>query len=425
VGLIRYWGRKAGEISEEYIKKYSRPGELILDSFGGAGSIVKAALKLGRKAIYNDLNPFALLIARVEIEGVDENELDKVAKFIISRKRVFYIDHEGKKHWCSRSKFYEVECNCGKKIEAKYFVWNDGNVETVKADCNCNIFKYNIINNIKPLYEYPKEAYLKYPNGNYFEKRRQVDKVSELFTTRNLILLSALLHDIRKVKTDERTRRALMLAFASILFQSSKMSRLGSGSWGINSYWIPKVHVERNTYFLFENAIKRLKRIKLLAIGGSLQSVIYDDSRVAFLLNDAKKLPLPDNSVDMIITDPPFTDEIQYFELSFLACSWLNLTLNFENEIIVNRKQNKSIKEYFEALRKAFDELHRVLKPKRYAVIMFHEENFEILNRIEDILTGAGFTIISKEHKTMYQRRIGDRNVLKGEDLEVFVCRKI
>jgi DNA modification methylase len=200
---------------------------------------------------------------------------------------------------------------------------------------------------------------------------------------------------------------------------------MGSGSWGINSYWFPKVHIECNPYFLFENAIKRLKQIKSVAIGDSLKSVIYGDSRVAFLLNDAKNLPLPDNSVDMIITDPPFTDEIQYFELSFLACSWLNLALDFENEIVVNKKQNKSIDEYFKALQKAFDELYRVLKPNRYAIIMLHEENAKLLNSIEKIIVEAGFTIIGKDRKTMYQRRIGDRDVLKGKDLEIFVCRKI
>jgi adenine-specific DNA methylase len=423
--LVRYWGRKAGEFSEEYIKKYSSPRELILDSFGGAGSIVKAALKLGRRVIYNDLNPFALLIARVEIEGVDENELDKAAQFIFSRKRIYYIDHMGEKHWCARSKFYEVKCDCGKKIEAEYFIWNGDNVEAIKADCDCNLFRYNIINNIEPLYNYPKEVYLKYSNGNYFEKRRQVDRISELFTTRNLILLSTLLNDIRKVRTDERTKRALMVAFASILFRASKMNRLKGGSWAINSYWIPKIHAEHNPYFLFENAIRRLKRVKPLSISGSLQSVLIGDSQVTFLLNDAKNLPLPDNSIDMIVTDPPFTDEIQYFELSTLVCSWLNLPLNFSDEIIVNPKQNKHLEEYFAALQKAFDELYRVLKPKRYAIIMFHEENNEILNHITKIIANSGFTIMSRAHKTMQQRKIGDRDILRGKDLIVFICRKV
>ena len=47
-------------------------------------------------------------------------------------------------------------------------------------------------------------------------------------------------------------------------------------------------------------------------------------------------MPIPDNSVDLVITDPPFFDEVQYFELSFLAVAWLNLKLDFDNEIVVN-----------------------------------------------------------------------------------------
>jgi len=67
--IIRYWGRKAGNIARPYIMKYSKLGEVVLDPFGGAGSIIKTALIMGRRCIYSDLNPLAVLIASVELGG--------------------------------------------------------------------------------------------------------------------------------------------------------------------------------------------------------------------------------------------------------------------------------------------------------------------------------------------------------------------
>jgi len=65
--LIRYWGRKPPDLVKNYIEKYSRRGDILLDPFGGSGNIVKTAINLGRRAIYSDINPFAKLIAQVSL----------------------------------------------------------------------------------------------------------------------------------------------------------------------------------------------------------------------------------------------------------------------------------------------------------------------------------------------------------------------
>jgi len=124
------------------------------------------------------------------------------------------------------------------------------------------------------------------------------------------------------------------------------MSCLEGGSWGINSYWIPAVYLERNPYELFRNAIGRLARIKPLALAvNKAEAVVNDKEQLATLNEDAKALPLPDESVDLVIADPPFTDEVQYFELSTMPASWLGLSIPFEKEIIMNPNQGKTATE--------------------------------------------------------------------------------
>jgi 16S rRNA G966 N2-methylase RsmD len=384
--IIRYWSRKAGSIAEPYITKYSQPKEIILDAFGGTGSIIRTALLLGRRGIYSDLNPLATLIARVEIEGVDVNALELASINLLRRQRLYFQDSQGRRHWVKGSSLYEVNCKCGARSQASYFLWHGDTIVAAKVKCSCgeHLIRFNGEEPkiVDPIYKYPKVS-LTYSNGQTFQKRRQVNIISDLFTKRNLAILSALLKDINNVKTDERTKRALLVAFASILYQASKMSRPNGGTWSVNSYWIPKIHVERNPYFLFKNALKRLSRIEgIVNAHTSVDPVINGAAPLAILNNDAKELPIPDNSVHLVITDPPFTDEIQYFELSYMAASWLGLSMPFDREIILNHKQGKNIEDYFRLLLKSFFELYRVLKPGRMAIIMFHDENEEILNEL-------------------------------------------
>src|SRR5208337_137387 len=44
--------------------RYSQEGDMVLDPFGGSGVTAIEAFLLGRRAIQNDLNPFANFIAR-------------------------------------------------------------------------------------------------------------------------------------------------------------------------------------------------------------------------------------------------------------------------------------------------------------------------------------------------------------------------
>lgn len=426
--IIRYWGRKAGDIAQPYILKYSRPNEIVLDPFGGAGTIIKTALLLGRKGIYVDLNPLATLIAKVEIEGVNQKSLESALNQILRRKRLYYLDKKGKLHWMPSFFPYRVKCKGGVEAQASYFIWKSDKIVAANAVCEsgAQAIEFNNYEEIiaEPAYWFPK-ASLRYSNGIPFEKKRNVDTIQDLFTKRNLLILSAILNDIKKVKTDERTRRGLLVAFASILYQASKMSRQNGGSWGVNSYWIPKVHAEHNPYLLFRDSLIRLSNLKEIASAyDSADPVLKDNASLAVLNSDARELPLPDNSIHMIITDPPFTDEVQYFELSYMAAAWLRFTMPFEKEIIVNRKQGKNLHTYYNLLSESFAEMFRVLKPGRSAIIMLHEENESILKELMELISGAGFRIKIIKNAKMIQRKIGDRDPVKGRDLLILICEK-
>src|SRR5947199_532117 len=63
-GVHPYFTRRPANVVRAYLERYSQPGDVVLDPFGGTGVTAIEAFLLGRRAIQNDLNPFANFIAR-------------------------------------------------------------------------------------------------------------------------------------------------------------------------------------------------------------------------------------------------------------------------------------------------------------------------------------------------------------------------
>src|SRR4030042_6906820 len=63
-GVHPYFTRRPANVVRTYIETYSQLGDTVLDPFGGTGVTAIEAMLLGRRAIHNDLNPFANFIAR-------------------------------------------------------------------------------------------------------------------------------------------------------------------------------------------------------------------------------------------------------------------------------------------------------------------------------------------------------------------------
>ena len=60
--IHKYWARKPHNVVSQYIRHYSKKGEIVLDPFGGSGVTAMEAIKAGRKAISIDLNPMSAFL---------------------------------------------------------------------------------------------------------------------------------------------------------------------------------------------------------------------------------------------------------------------------------------------------------------------------------------------------------------------------
>jgi len=112
---------------------------------------------------------------------------------------------------------------------------------------------------------------------------------------------------------------------------------------------------------------------------------------------------IPDKSVDLVITDPPYFDSIHYSELSNFFYVWLSVlidNLHFktnevptEREAIVNSQMNKGEQEFADLLSSVFKECCRTLKDEGSLIFTFHHTKWEVWWMLCNIILKSGFRV--------------------------------
>lgn len=125
----------------------------------------------------------------------------------------------------------------------------------------------------------------------------------------------------------------------------------------------------------------------------------------------ATRIPLDDESIDAIISDPPYYDAVPYSDLSDFFYVWLKRTIGAlypehfrtpttpkSQEAVQNPARHggssEKAKHFFEAMMaQAFREMHRVLRPNGEATIVFAHKSTDAWDTLISALIGAGFRV--------------------------------
>jgi putative DNA methylase len=123
----------------------------------------------------------------------------------------------------------------------------------------------------------------------------------------------------------------------------------------------------------------------------------------AMILNgDSSNLPIPDKSVDAVITDPPYFDFVHYSELSDFFYAWLSLILSGEDDLFKQDSssnsgevQHKNVTEFSNQLAKVLKECNRVLKDDGILAFSFHHSRPEAWTAILDAVVSSNFAFVN------------------------------
>ena len=179
------------------------------------------------------------------------------------------------------------------------------------------------------------------------------------------------LHELAIIKTiiksasiSSKLQKILLLAFSSIIVPASNQE--SETRYAAIEKNIPP----KQSFIMFRNKvidmIKRMKEFNLKA----------SDEEVKVYQMDARCLDfLEDNSVDLIITSPPYPNTYDYYLYHKLRMFWLDYNVREvqDNEIGSRNKHSskkQGIKSYIADMEKCFLHFQRILKPGKYFVIV-------------------------------------------------------
>ena len=384
-----------------------------MDPFCGGGVTVVEALKLRRKAVGVDVNPVATYVTSMEC--ADVNLGDFKSAFEKLRARV-----AGELY-----SLYRTRCSkCGSSAVGDWFEWDEQSKRIVRVKLECPR-----CGSIEKKADEADQALAKKVEGQFHRiiGRRKLwfpqtpiprgDKTTplitrnltsfhELFTRRNLLALTILRGEILKSKRD-LAQELLMFTFSSSLKWASRQSHLRGKiveGWALHAYWIYPKSLELNVWNIFKrryDAVKRGKQYSNVNIGSYCKFAnkfadLVNEATCLILSKSACELPMPDDSVDAVITDPPYGGNVNYAELSDFWHIWMSKgrTIEKEDEVVVNRTQQKSIEDYQALLESAFRECYRVLKPGRPFVSTFNSNDFRVVASFVMAGSKAGFTLV-------------------------------
>jgi len=171
-----------------------------------------------------------------------------------------------------------------------------------------------------------------------------------------------------------------------------------------------------------------LKNLELMIYSVSDYSQIVKElnlklGKIDIKTGDSRALSLNNESVDGIITSPPYSIALDYVANDAHALEELgyNLSEIREEFIGVRGKGQTKIDLYNEDMKKSLGEMFRVLKPKKYAVIVIGNATYlgQEIKTVEFIIEHAeeiGFKLVKNIDKIIF----GLYNVMQKENILIF-----
>lgn len=223
--------------------------------------------------------------------------------------------------------------------------------------------------------------------------------VADFFSQRNLTALAALRAAVEAVD-DPQLRAKLMFAFTAILARASKRyqwSRDRPLNAANQTYYIAPVFYEWNVFDLFTRKVDAVARSDEYIRSERSARRVANELDVSYEVRSAELLPLADETVDYVFTDPPFGSNLFYSDMNLFQEAWLRKFTDHAREAVVDRSgsgpSRRTAGRYEELLAAAFKECWRVLKPKGWMSVVFSNSSGEIWALLQRSLGGAGFVI--------------------------------
>ena len=167
------------------------------------------------------------------------------------------------------------------------------------------------------------------------------------------------------------------------------------------------------------------------ALKGWTDTGTYEPRALYLSCGDSSSTGLATGSVDLVLTDPPFFDNVHYSELADFFYAWQQLTpRGFINSNTSTRAkgevQDTDSERFAVKLRAVFIECNRVLKQEGLLVFTYHHSRDEGWTALAEAVLGAGFIIVNA-HPLKSEMSVAIPKAQTKEPIQLdiaIVCRK-
>lgn len=430
---MKYWGKKPHNVWYEYIKNYTPKNGVFLDTFAGSGMSGIEAVRAGRKAICLDINPLTSFVFDVYCSDFDHKNFEQAAKTIL---RIVSNSTIYKEFFCYEEGYILHNTKYNRNIPYEVcFVSSLGTDKFERSPLQIDEEKNNKSKDIEIKTIYPKKEFRKTSAYNNAFLNSIGKTYDCLFTKKNLAILSIIFDEIIKI-SNSNLKKQLLFAFIQTVHlcckmcvpRSKKTRRDYSTSWGRSAYFSSAKSMEMNPLLVFYNncigkqsvssSLSFLQtyvgKIKGKNITNCSKIDISEDYNLWYGIKDSRCLSnyLDKNTVDFVLTDPPYGGLVPYLDLSNIWLAWLELyddifNPNYSDEISIN--SNKTHSDFRTDMAKVLSQIDIVSKADTKMVLTFNNKEPKVWKSLLGAILDSGYCV----EKVIHQQnlRSGESNV--------------